>query len=43
MKLILPFAALVLSASPSPAQVALESVKGFADLEKVAAHLALQP
>jgi glucans biosynthesis protein len=43
MKLILPFAALVLSVSPSPAQVALESVKGFADLEKVAAHLALQP
>jgi periplasmic glucans biosynthesis protein len=43
MKFFLPFAALVISASPSQAQAALESVKGFADLEKVAAQLALQP
>jgi glucans biosynthesis protein len=43
MKSLLPFAALIIAASLSPAQVALESVKGFADLEKVAVQLALQP
>ncbi len=43
MKFPLPLSVLTLLATPCLAQVALESVKGFADLEKVAAQLALRP
>ncbi len=43
MKIPLPLFALSILSSPCLAQMALDSVKGFADLEKVAAQLALLP
>lgn len=43
MKFLLPLSVLSLLVSPCPAQVAADAVKSFADLEKVAARLALQP
>ncbi len=43
MKFFLPLSVLSLLATPCLAQVAADSVKSFADLEKVAAQLALQP
>ncbi|MBE2286663.1 MAG: glucan biosynthesis protein [Prosthecobacter sp.] len=43
MKLPLPLSVLSLLASPALSQVALDSVKSFSDLEKVAAQLATQP
>jgi glucans biosynthesis protein len=43
MKFLLPLSVLSLLVFPCPAQVAADAVKSFADLEKVAAQLALQP
>jgi glucans biosynthesis protein len=43
MKFSLPLSVLSLLATPCLAQVAADAVKSFADLEKVAAQLALQP